>query len=332
MLTDLLTSSRGPGVIGTILALIVLLGFSGLMVLVGIESPGSGLGAQIKEKKALITSLSGQSKHWEKAAVTYKENRVDVGQLEGVEANAKRHKVNILRLQEVVKVVQAKTAGLNQKIEGYKKQYRITERARAVGEEMAILKTKTGKIYERVKIKEISAIEMRFSHKNGNTGVNYKELPAELQDRFQFSEVDAAAANNVVKKRVASSVLGGERYRITKAMLNVKNKISQNNEYIGKWTTEIRRSESEVISNTSAIEAAEARATRYRSMPNRGLNWDNAKKSEAKADKLRRKSTSASSIIASRRTKISQAKREISTWQRESSQLQRELEKINKKK
>ena len=115
-------------------------------------------------------------------------------------------------------------------------------------------------------------------------------------------------------------------------MLNVKNKISQNNEYIGKWTTEIRRSESEVISNTSAIEAAEARATRYRSMPNRGLNWDNAKKSEAKADKLRRKSTSASSIIASRRTKISQAKREISTWQRESSQLQRELEKINKKK
>ncbi len=332
-LSDLLTSTRGPGVIGTVLALIVLLGFGSLMVLVSDDSEGSGLYAKVKEKESQVESLESRIVHWKEAAVVYKENRAKRGELEGIRGKIARTQTRIAAAKEVKQQAELKLQKLGEQFEDYKKQYRIAERARAVGEDIPVLKTKDGKTYEGVKIRKITALEMRFSHKNGITGVHYKNLPYALQDRFQFSEADASAAATVERKMVERSVVGSERYRITKKILDLRTKIRRNNENISKWSAQIRRSESEIVSNRAAAKAARKRASRYRSLAakgHRGLTVDNAKKQERKARFLRRKMAKAKVLISSNRGKIGQAKNKNSRYEAEIAELRRELNKLKK--
>ena len=330
MLTDLLTSSKGPGVIGTVLALIVLVGFGSLTILVTTDTEGQGPGAQIQARQRKIAALERGRKRWKAAVVEYKTNRSQVSELDGLNAKIKRRKAAVEQGEIEVEGLRATTAELAQKFEDYKKKYRISERASAIGEELGTLTTKSGKVYERVKIKEVSALELRFSHKNGNTGVSFKELPDALQDRFQFSAADAKVMTAVIEKNVRKSVAGGERYRVSKDILHLKNKIRQNSEYINQWSADIRRKESEMKSNQAGAEIADARARQYRSLPNRGLNWDNAKKQERKADLLRRRSSSAASLIRLNRDKISAAKREGNAWESEMKKLEAEFRKLKK--
>ena len=209
---------------------------------------------------------------------------------------------------------------------------RIAERASAIGEELGTLETKAGKVYERVKIKNVTALELRFSHKNGNTGVSYKILPDELQDRFQFSEKDATAMTKAEDVQEVKSVQGGERYRVSKEILFLKMKIQQSKDSIARFTAESHRKQDLVKSNKSAIEAAIARAGQYRSLPNKGMNWDNAKKAERKADRIRRDSLNASSAIRALQKKIRESSDEVRTRERKVSDLQRALTKLSQKK
>lgn len=335
MLTDLLTSSRGPGVIGTVLALIVLLGFGGLMILVSDNSKGSNLGAQVKEKERRVTTLHAEIEHWKDQAVVYKENRSLAGQLESTVVKTERRKKDVEQGKVDIEAIHAKTAKLVERFEEYKRQYRIAERARAIGEEMAVLKTKEGKVYERVKIKEISALEMRFSHKNGNTGVGYKSLPDELQDRFQFTEVDALAAGAVEKKKIARSVQGGEQFRVSSKILDLKNKIRQNDQYITKWSADIRKSESDIRTYTSGMNTALERVQYYRTRHaagHRGMTMDNVKKNERKVDSYQSKIRRAQATIASLNDKMSRARSANRQYESEMSKHQRELDQLNKKK
>lgn len=332
-LSDLLTSTRGPGVIGTVLALIVLLGFGSLMILVSDNSEGSGLPAKVKEKESHVQSLESQVAHWKKAAVVYKENRAKLGEIEDTRGKIARARSRITVAKEARRQAELKFRKLDGQFESYKKQYRLAERARAVGEEIPVLKTKDGKTYEGVKIRRVTALEIRFSHKSGITGVHYKNLPDVLRDRFQFSEADASAAAKVERKMIERSVVGGERYRITKKILDLRAKISRNNEYISKWSAQIRRSQSEIVSNTSAAKAARERASHYRSLStkgHRGLTMDNAKKQERKARSLRRKIAAARVSISSNRGKIGQAKNRNRGHEAEIAELQRELDKLKK--
>lgn len=330
MLTDLLTSSKGPGVIGTVLALIVLLGFGSLTIMVTTDTEGQGPEAQIQARQKKIAALERGKKHWKEAALEYKTNRSQVSELDGMNARIKRRKAAVEQGKIEIEGLHATTAELVQKFEDYKKKYRISERASAIGEELGTLTTKSGKVYERVKIKEVTALELRFRHKNGHTGVSFKELPDALLDRFQFSAADAKVMTAMNEKNVRKSVAGGERYRVSKDVLYLKNRIRQNNEYINQWSADIRRKESEMRSNQAAAEVADARASQYRSLPNRGLNWDNAKKQERKADLLRRRSSSAASLIRLNRDKISVAKREVNAWESEVKKLEAEFRKLKK--
>jgi hypothetical protein len=125
-------------------------------------------------------------------------------------------------------------------------------------------------------------------------------------------------------------VAGGERYRVSKDILHLKNKIRQNNEYITRWSAEIRRKEIEITSNEAGAEVANERARQYRRLPNRGMNWNNAKKQERKADLLRRRSSSAASLIRSNQGRISAAKREVRAWESEMRKLEAEFRKLKK--
>jgi len=320
MLSDLLTSSRGPGVIGTLLALIVLVGFGTLMMVASDNSKGSGLGAKIKEKKGAIRALKGQGEHWKTAAVEYDARRKQLGKLESLQHKVKRQLNHISDRKTEVSSAKDDLAKMNERFEDYKKKYRIAERARAAGEKMAELKTKDGKVYEQVKVLEINAIGMKIMHKAGNTRVHYKRLSDELQDRFQFTEEGAQVIAKREAANVATSVKRAHGYHKAVKIRDLKHKIRVHRENIGKWKSKSSSLGSQITSNDRVEKAAMDSASQYRAAyarGSRGFTMDNAKKAERKAASYRSRSAAARREISSLARQSEEASRAITSLQKE---------------
>lgn len=187
--TDLFTSSRGPGVIGTFMALFVLIGFGVLYILVFDESLQGGeqtiesvISTEAKTLDSLKSRIAASQERMKEAETFRKtvglieEESIRVGLLEKRHANLKAAAASAREL----------VSATENDWESYKQAYRSSERSAAEGEKMEQLTTLSGTTYEKVKITDIDAVRMQIRHSNGITGIPFEELPADLQDRFQF--------------------------------------------------------------------------------------------------------------------------------------------------
>lgn len=320
MITDLLTSSKGPGVIGTLLALVVLIGFGSLMFLVSQESSGTNVEFQIKEKQQNIITAENRITKWETEAAAYKENRKQKSELESLQRNLERRKTDVVgaagRLEEAKgKLVQAK-----KNFEKYKEKYRIAERAKAAGETMTKLDTKDNKTYEQVKIIEVTAIGINIMHKAGNTRVAYQRLPDDMQDRFQFTKEGAQEIVKVEQAQVTYSEERAESYYKAVAIRDLRTKVSQHKEDISRMQNKINTLNGNIRSYQGIISSSDIRANKYRSLyaqGRRGMTLDNAKKAERKATLYRTRSSKAQNEISSMQKKISTLNLEITKLERE---------------
>lgn len=331
MLTDLLTSSKGPGVIGTVLALIVLVGFWSLLVLVSEDTKGPGLGAQIKKKEGMILSLQNEAKHWQKEAVGYKERRRQKSDHESLQGKLKRRQAQVQSVMDTLVVSRKKIAKLQADIEVYKKRYRTAVRAKAVGKELNQLETKDGEIYKQVKIRQIDAIGMNIQYVDGFARIDYKRLPDAMQDRFQFSEKDASVMMEKEQSAVAVSVQGGKKYKVTRVILDIETKLIAANQKLVQLSAKVKSSQAEMASNLSKIATANDRASSYRSLPNKGLNWDRAKKYEAQADRLTRRNSLAQADVSRNLSLMAKTRSGIAEMEAQKRKLEDQLRKLKKK-
>lgn len=295
--------------IGTILALIVLLGFGALFLVITDGSGsfgGENIHTQIKSKENSIRRKQLETKYWQDAAVEYEKNRKMVGELQEVERNVKLKQKQVESRLEGIATIKGEMVQEVEKLEEYKKQYRIAERERAVGEEYDNLTTKEGEGFEQVSIRRVSALGMEIRHKNGFKRIAYQNLPDEMQDRFQFSEDDAKSLASREKAAERHADRGKENYQKSVKEMRKRELLRQHQNNVAKWKLEIARAEALIHSNESAIRSAESRASSYRAKGNRGLNYDNAKKLELKADQLRKASQRAQTKISELQRKVNQ--------------------------
>ncbi len=325
MLTDLLTSSKGPGVIGTLLALVVLVGFGSLMLLVNDTSAGSGLGGQIREKEAGVISAESRIKKWEATAVEYSQNRKQKDELESLQRSLGRKQTEVTQAAAGVEEAKGGLAEVVQNFEEYKQKYRIAERARAIGETMETLNTKDGDVYEQVKVLAVTPIGMKIMHKRGNTRVEYTRLPDEIQDRFQFTKEGAAQIAQQEAAQVSVSKQRAKGYYKAVAIRDLRTKINQEKSNISRATRIIGELTANISNNEANIVTSQRKADTYRARyasGSRGLTLDIAKKAERRVDLLQKRVRSAKSQINSLNKTVTMAKRNIAKLEAE----------INKKK
>ena len=214
---DLMSSGRGPGVIGMLLALVVMAGF-GLLFLFAFDDGMQGadmsieavIAQQAKDLNSLQSNLGVTRKSLEaQPALEVKakqlksatdENMVNAGKLEGLRKTEATTKETI--------------DSISAEFEKYKNEYRAFARGQAKGEEIPKLTTLSGKVYEEVKIREVTAVGMQIRHKEGPMRIPYEDLPEDLQDRFQFDpkqKEDAIAAEaNATKAHNAAVAISNE--------------------------------------------------------------------------------------------------------------------------
>jgi hypothetical protein len=189
--SDLLTSSRGPGLIGTLLALLVLVGFGTLYIFVfdeGLQGGKQSLESVLREQVVSIES--------NKEEILRCKKRLS----EGEEFKEQEQEMNRLKVR--IDLAKARTTEATQAREGmiaaidaakvkweeYKDAYRASEWASAEGEELGDLKTISGRSFTKVKITKVSHIGVEITDETGKRRIDSSDLPKELQDRFQFDQ------------------------------------------------------------------------------------------------------------------------------------------------
>lgn len=259
--TDLMSSGRGPGVIGMALALIVLLGFGTLFTFVfdeGMQGGGQTIESVIREQgkeiSSLKTSVASKSKALEAGPARIaaakelsdltRENRFREGTIDGSKKN--------------VEAVNAQITTQLAAFEEYKDQYRAFARAKAKDEEIPELKARDGTIYHNVIVREVTAIGMQIVHRDGQKRIPFEDLPDEIQDRFQFDpkqkELAKAEEDKTRAEHDAAVAVAGEM--ADKKMAEEREKRLA--EEKAKRQLEIASKEARIVSLDSEIQSLEA--------------------------------------------------------------------------
>lgn len=185
----MMSSAKGPGVIGLILALLIVAGFGVLLLfttderfLGGGPTIDSVIADQQKDIDKLELLLADMKRRTEvqpallEAAKDLERSRRD--KLFATDMLA-GHRGTIVKVKEEI---EAKAA----EIEAYKDKYRAQVRAKAKGTAIGRLETRDGTVYEQVTVREVNAVGMQISHDGGGRRIPFEQLPDEMQDFYQF--------------------------------------------------------------------------------------------------------------------------------------------------
>jgi len=266
MINDLLTSSKGPGFIGLILALIVLMGFGSLAFFVlEDDSGGKGVNGQIKDKERHLGKLKFAEEKWVVTIKDYTDKQKIAVERSKIERQVKRKQALVETGKIKLAGVEAKVAQAHKNIEDYKDRYRIYERGRAVGEKIDHLEIKNGKKYEQVVIRRVFNEGMDIRHKNGGTLIEYQFLPDDFLDRFQFSAKDKEAVNRLKGRQQQEAVRVGISAAKSTKVRDFRNKINTSKYELSRTIRAIANAEVSIKSKNAAAERADRKASEHRS-------------------------------------------------------------------
>ena len=132
-----MSSGRGPGVIGMLMALVVLGGFGSIYVFVfdkEMQGKGVTIESQIRDNADEIESLNVQIAHYRESIADGKKD-ADMGRkAEALTANVAAGAAKLTELQDVIAKTDAEISQIEKAHVDYRNQYRSLIRSKAVGE------------------------------------------------------------------------------------------------------------------------------------------------------------------------------------------------------
>lgn len=194
--SDLLTSSRGPGVIGTLLALLVLVGFGTLYIFVfdeGMQGGKKTIESIIREQTLAIESNKDEIARNKKRISEGEDLKEQAQELKRLDVRIDLDKARIEEAKSAREQTLAAIDAAKVKWEEYKNAYRASEWAAAEGESIGDLKTLSGRSFTKVVITKVSHIGIEITDETGKRRLDGADLPLPLQDRFQFDEEQKTA-------------------------------------------------------------------------------------------------------------------------------------------
>jgi hypothetical protein len=187
--SDLMSSGRGPGLIGTVLALFLLLGF-GLLFMFSADDGAKGdvrslagfVRDQTVELNSLKNDIDGAETRLKEAPQLVAANK----QFSALRLNIHGQSEQLEQLKKTCLSLKTALTEGQKACEDYKNQYRVFVRGRAKGQMLAELKTKKGEVFKNVNIREVTAVGIQIRHEEGQKRIPFEELPPEMIDYYQF--------------------------------------------------------------------------------------------------------------------------------------------------
>lgn len=174
-----------------IMGLIVLLGFGFLSMLAfdeGSYGEGKSLSAVIRDNSNNIGELHSTIARGNKEIAKAPERKRIADSLSNSLSKNKSISTQITAKKSELAELETEVKTVEQKWTDYKNQYRAHIRNKAVGTQMPELKTLDGTVYTNVDIRNISAVGMDIRHRDGFKRIPFDQLPADIQDYYQFDK------------------------------------------------------------------------------------------------------------------------------------------------
>ena len=191
--SDIFSSSHGPGVIGTFMALVVLLGFGGLYMLVGDSylSSGPPIETQIEELDKDIAILKSSIAAHSEEVESFAELKDAAFKLQRLAIKNKELENQIAELETNRESATTKLDAGMAEFEDYKTRYRESARLSLVDKVYEELQSQDGTTFRNVKVTSVDPVRISFQHKNGLGKIDLANLPEEMRDYLQFSSEEA---------------------------------------------------------------------------------------------------------------------------------------------
>jgi hypothetical protein len=326
---DLMSSGKGPGVIGMLLGLLVLVGFGSLAIFVfdddsaGQESLQGALKRQSKELQHLQSVLADRE-----AELVLKPVRAAAAeQLEDLKRTIQAGSSRIQLLEDTIPILrEAVETGIPQQHAKYLDQYRADVRSRAIGLKLDELETRSGQKFQQVEIKQITAKELSIGHSYGSKPIPCEELPADLYDYLQFNEQDIANANareaESSKKLAEAQSLQDKRDRLQMAQ--------QQLEGCQKRIPELRALEKSLQSQISLLRREASRLESAWNQEKNKSGLRNPEKFKTALDQTRQQLADADAALARTKNESLQRRDEEKELRSLVKSMQRELEEIER--
>ncbi len=288
MFEDFFSSARGPGVVGMVLAVVVLASFVffGTMVLDGrFGGEGVSLDVKIEEQADHVAYLEKKIETFEKRISASREASDIRAEVEVMEQRLAPLTDEVAKQEIQLADVREGIAEVQEAHRTYRDNYRDVVRAQAVGTRIEELRTESGKVYKGVVIKAVDSLGLSFTTDSGPKKVPYTDLPAELQDLYQFGEEEAEAQRAKLREaeaEVAARVAASRRQQKTRRDDNKETHDAGERQRLKDKIAELERG---ITAAERKIQAEHATAAKYRSLHAQAMARGNVSSHLAKVQK-----------------------------------------------
>jgi hypothetical protein len=248
--SDLMSSGKGPGVIGLLLALVVLGGFLLLGTLTldeQFQGGGRTITSVISNQEEQIESLRRDLEYSEGKLASLVERKRIADDLAKAKVGVSRQQALVAELGVKVADTGEEITALKHAFEDYKTKYRTVVRDAAKGTALDEFETLDGEVYKQVSIREVNSVGMLISHRDGSKRIPYANLPREMQDLYQFD------AEEMEAKKAAEALARKQHLLATAAAQKASQEQSEQNQ--------IEQQRANTVKREQAISAISSRIT-----------------------------------------------------------------------
>ena len=317
--SDLLSSSRGPGVIGVLVALLVLGGFGTLFVVFDDNMQGGG-----KKIEAVVRDLGLEIEGKKTQVATYKR---DIAQGERFKDQAKaipvlkasmeKSAAKIAELQQEIALSKGAIEERQKAWDDYKVAYRNQVWSEAEGSQIGEVKgVESGVIYPGGKILVVNHTGIKVISSSGIKPIPLKDLPVEIREQYQLNEELAAG---LIAKADADEVSHLDQVELA----GLREMLGRKNAAIKAAEEKVRTLEAKVREDRNALSDAQRQISR---MP--GMIRAEERKSVSQAPQMRERLRSMQAALPAKQQALQTAQNTLKTTKGSLPLLQQEVRKI----
>ncbi len=205
-MSDVLLSSKGPGVIGFSIAAVVLVGFGGLWLLVFDDRFNGNAKAEvledIEQSDSKISKIQSAILSTENKITRINQNLKDLREAISAQDQLEQARSRALQMDTLISQEEIELESRKDDFANYKAAYRKETRANAIGKQLGTLTTQDGQTYENATIKKVDAFGMTIAYSGGRKRIASKYLSAADQDLYQFSEEEVESIKQAQEQTV----------------------------------------------------------------------------------------------------------------------------------
>lgn len=184
--TDLMSSERGPGVIGMMMGLFVLLGFGVLFVFAFDEGSQGGDHSIESVIRHQTKEIDGFQANIELGKQKLDQAPARIAQARELTRLKRGGQEAIVNLTKGIEKRKAAIALQDTAFGDYKDKYRAYVRGKAKGQTIGKLETLNKVVYNDVVIREVNPVGIQIRHADGHKRIPFEDLPETMKDHFQF--------------------------------------------------------------------------------------------------------------------------------------------------